>query len=237
MLDKIQLLKDRASTNKKTSIRYHEVDTEALLASLDRTLKANGWSDYSIRWSFPDKRAKSTAHFMRIRLGSNLVVGEVRPEIVVMNSFNGECLLDLMVGMYRMVCSNGLTVGEGWFHESVRHVRGPKMATFLEEFEQKIVWALRFIELELPKRIEQMKSIPIDTAKMIAIVEGLNLSAKAKEKVRELRARPVRSEDAASNAWTLYNTVNEVLRFRSRSEFANEKKNTRLMDDILRLAA
>jgi hypothetical protein len=234
--EQVNILRARAEQNKRTSVRYHGISTEMVVENLGRILTDNGYPDYSIRFKKAGSaRAKTTQHFIRVQLGSaNLIMNECRPEIVLRNSFNGEGALVIQVGLYRLICSNGLTVGQEWFSESVRHVRGPKMNTFLEEFEQKIVWALKFIAEVLPAKIEGMKAIKIGIAKQIEIVESLNLSAMAKEQVRAMRIRP---EDSDDNAWTLYNRINEVVRLRSRSEFANERKNVGLMDEVLRLAA
>lgn len=51
-----------------------------------------------------------------------LVVGDVVPEVVVINSHDGACAFRLIAGLYRLVCSNGLMVSDAEIESiSVRH--------------------------------------------------------------------------------------------------------------------
>lgn len=52
-------------------------------------------------------------------------VGEYRPEIVLVNSYDGSCSFRLMLGIYRLVCSNGLVVGDSFESYRVKHVGNP----------------------------------------------------------------------------------------------------------------
>jgi hypothetical protein len=234
-----ELLRKAEVYNKVTS-KYHRVDTEGLYDSIGRTLTAQGYTNWTAKISRSNSRmSKSTKHFIRIRLGNApTIVGECIPEIVLFNSFNGEGSLGIAVGLYRLVCSNGLTVGQDLFSEKVRHVRGPNMNGFLEDFESKIVWAIKYIKEKLEPQVQQMKNTKLSYTQMANIVEGLTLTPAARDNVvvnlQTSRRRAVESED---NLWNIYNIVNETLRRRGRSEFANEKKNVNLMDDIIRLAA
>ncbi len=47
---------------------------------------------------------------------------EFYPELVLTNSHHGACAFKLMLGLYRLVCANGLTVGETYNSTSIRHV-------------------------------------------------------------------------------------------------------------------
>lgn len=56
-----------------------------------------------------------TKHMLRFRhadLGS-LVVGDVVPEVVLINSHDGTSAYKLIAGLYRLVCSNGMLVSDG----------------------------------------------------------------------------------------------------------------------------
>ncbi|MFZ1142674.1 MAG: DUF932 domain-containing protein [Candidatus Sulfotelmatobacter sp.] len=70
-----------------------------------------------------DKKA-FTKHMLRFRhadMGA-LVVGDVVPEVVVINSHDGACAFRLIAGLYRLVCSNGLMVSDAEIESiSVRH--------------------------------------------------------------------------------------------------------------------
>ena len=55
-------------------------------------------------------------HMLRFRhqdAAQTLAVGDIIPEVVLVNSHDGECTFRLMAGLYRLACSNGLMVAEG----------------------------------------------------------------------------------------------------------------------------
>lgn len=54
--------------------------------------------------------AKHMLRFRHADLNNSLVVGDVIPEVVLINSHDGECAFRLMAGLYRLACSNGLMV-------------------------------------------------------------------------------------------------------------------------------
>jgi hypothetical protein len=65
-----------------------------------------------------------TKHMIRFRHqdAGRLVVGDVVPEVVVINSHDGACAFRLIAGLYRLVCSNGLMVSDAEIESiSVRH--------------------------------------------------------------------------------------------------------------------
>lgn len=62
-----------------------------------------------------------TRHMLRFRqnLGSLLNVGDSRIEIVLVNSHNGTSAYSLSMGLFRLVCSNGMVVADSLF-QSIR---------------------------------------------------------------------------------------------------------------------
>lgn len=61
------------------------------------------------------ERANYTKHMIRFRqMGSNhgQIVGDVFPEVVLVNSHDGTSAYKLMAGFFRLVCSNGLIVAD-----------------------------------------------------------------------------------------------------------------------------
>jgi len=55
---------------------------------------------------------KHMIRFQRQDLGQ-LVVGDVIPEVVLINSHDGSSAYKLIVGLYRLICSNGMMVSDG----------------------------------------------------------------------------------------------------------------------------
>lgn len=64
-----------------------------------------------------------TKHLLRFRHESGLtqIVGQEVPELVLVNSHDGASAYNLMGGIYRLVCSNGMIVGNTSAEIKVRH--------------------------------------------------------------------------------------------------------------------
>ena len=235
----LELLKQRAIANCRTTNSYAFVDTEALGSAIYVSLESQGVGvvESTTRGSY-SCRAKTTKHITTWHL-KGLGVPEGHPTLTIVNSFNGEGSLQVRVGFHRLVCSNGLMVGSDWFCSTVRHVKGEKMWEFLSEVDFSVQKAVAWIKANLVDQIGALKSRPIGIEAQLELVEKLNLPAKTKEQVkyRRLHANWYRPEDADQNLWNFYNTVNEVIRLRSRSDLANFNKQSNLLPEILKLAA
>ena len=68
-------------------------------------------------------KADFTKHMLRFRHRDNieLVAGQEVPEIIVLNSHDGTSSYQIMGGLFRVVCSNGLIVGDATTDVRVRH--------------------------------------------------------------------------------------------------------------------
>jgi hypothetical protein len=76
------------------------------------------------RTRFADRR-EFTKHMIRFRNPSQAFVnvGDVIPEIVVVNSHDGTSLYDLMAGFFRLACTNGLIVSDATIQSvKVKHM-------------------------------------------------------------------------------------------------------------------
>lgn len=70
-------------------------------------------------------KASFVKHALRFRhedVSQSLAVGDVIPEVVVINSHDGASAFKLIAGLYRLICSNGLMVSDAEIDSmSVRH--------------------------------------------------------------------------------------------------------------------
>lgn len=95
------------------SDRYTFLPTLAVIQGMLRA----GFQPFSAsqsRTRLADKR-EFTKHMIRFRhqdSARELLVGDVIPEVVLVNSHDGTSAYKLMAGMYRLVCSNGLMVSD-----------------------------------------------------------------------------------------------------------------------------
>ena len=141
--------------------------------------------------------------------GSNEV--EARPTIVMVNSSDGSRPFDFQMGMFRLVCSNGLIVKDkdlGGFKE--RHTKY-NFADLKSLISQKVD--------SLPKTIDKINTwngIEMTAKDRFAFATealALRLSSDRKPEEYEIRdiLSPKRAADKHNNLWCTYNVVQENL--------------------------
>lgn len=154
-----------------------------------------------------------TKHLIRFRRqGSNLnklTVGDVVPQIVLVNSHDRSSQFHLFGGLWRLICSNGLLVSEGSHVRPlvVRHttsaIDGLLSATGELLKAQKFVF----------EHVDTMKAVDLNEKQMKEFaVQALALRperAGAIDPTLLLNAR--RKEDEGQSLWKVYNRVQENL--------------------------
>ncbi|MES2568663.1 MAG: DUF932 domain-containing protein [Verrucomicrobiota bacterium] len=104
------------------STRYSYIPTSEVLASL----RKEGFQPFMVQQggSKQEEKRGFTKHLLRLRHASSngSQVGDHFREIVLVNSHDGTSSYQLMAGIFRLVCSNGMVVGEGNIDEvRVKH--------------------------------------------------------------------------------------------------------------------
>lgn len=225
--------------NGSLSSRYLAIDTETPVRAAETFLDNAGVKYFVPEIIKPRKSAKS-AHFVKIRLDMPVTVNgdTINPMLLFSNNHDGLGSFTVRLGVYRFVCSNGLVIGSDLFKASIRHVRGPKSMSFLAELEVTIQKFLDYvISGKFAAELEAATTKTVTKEKGIEIIKKLNLSEKMTDQCVLNWQNPMRKEDSSNNVWSLWNVVNETMRKRSRSNFADLKKNTNLMDAIMVAAA
>lgn len=100
------------SGSASTSDRYKFISSKNIVERLSDF----GWEPE--RAFFKKSRNVSPLHARHcIRFSSKNLddVGDSRPEIVMFNSHDGRSCLEMLLGIYRLVCSNGMTIAEKEF--------------------------------------------------------------------------------------------------------------------------
>lgn len=130
------------------------------------------------------------------------------PELVVVNSHNGACALQVYTGYFRLICENGMIAG-GKEALRIRH-----MGHTMEEVISQIRGVAENFQTAYAK---------VDAFKCKILSEGeiRDFARKANEIRTELKLRaigdpmellvPRRSEDAGSDLWSVFNRVQENL--------------------------
>lgn len=145
-------------------------------------------------------------HMVRLRHENSMVQKDIIPEIVLFNSHNGLSSYQLHAGIYRLVCSNGLIVGNDLFCQRVKH-QGDVIAKVKESAEEIIELMPDAIEV-----IDKWRSIELTEKQAAIYAESASLLKWDTPLInsRDLLNRR-RYEDNAKDLWTTFNRVQENL--------------------------
>ena len=128
------------------------------------------------------------------------------PQILLTNSHDGKAAFNFRVGIFRLVCSNGLVVSDADFNNvSIRHIN----YTF-ETLQSKI----NEVIAKLPGLVQKIntfkaKELTENAMKEFA-VRAAALRTKSSINIDALLA-PTRNEDAGNDLWAVFNRVQEKL--------------------------
>lgn len=208
-------LNPQLQTSKEMSKRYVWMNTAEIVNGL-LDLKKGGESVFELR-SIQGKKTRKTQlagrgiHIARVKLKIPYEIdGEtLYPELVIKNSYDGSCPLIVEMGVFRLVCTNGLTIKSkdlggikvrhtGTSYEAVQDIiKG--MASQLPKFQQ--------VQQQLAQR--NLTDIEIrDFAKKAARIRWEKV---AEDADFEMLLETVRPEDEGMNMWKVYNVVQEKL--------------------------
>tara|TARA_R100001530_G_scaffold89011_1_gene62000 strand:- start:577 stop:1365 length:789 start_codon:yes stop_codon:yes gene_type:complete len=108
----------------QVSSRYSFLPTTEIL----EILQDEGWTTWKAQQVSPRKWSRGHAkHIIRLKHEDmdmqSFGVGDSFPEMLLMNAHNGTGSYDLMGGIFRMVCSNGMVISESDFGKiHIRHI-------------------------------------------------------------------------------------------------------------------
>lgn len=145
-------------------------------------------------------------HMIRFRNMNTVEVGGNVPEIVMVNSHNGTSSYQLRAGIYRLVCSNGMIVGNELFHRSVRH-QGDVISKVVEA-------ATDLTELlpEVNLIADHWKGITLNAEHRRIYSESASLLKwDQDENIVESHKllNPRRHADTGADLWSTFNTIQE----------------------------
>lgn len=150
-----------AEAHESRGARYAFIPTLAVLEGL----RAEGFEPFEVRQTRcrDEGKREHTKHLVRLRHPDSQHVfgGKEIPEIVLLNSHDGSSSYQLLSGLFRMVCSNGLIAGDICDDIRIRHtgnvVQDVIEGSFrvLDNIKQvaEHVEAYRSIELTRPEQL------------------------------------------------------------------------------------
>jgi hypothetical protein len=205
----LNTLNPALQNSKKMSSYYQTMDTRKLVEEI---LELGIFELVSIftkktRKKIYDGRGK---HIVKLRSIKPVEIGGdlLKPEIVIMNSYDGSCPLKVYVGIYRIICSNGLVVATKDFGQfSVRHMGTPADAAF--EVAMGFLDSLNAVV----EKQKQMAAVILSPSQIEGFTRqalalrwgGVALTADVSNVAKALR-----SEDEGDSLWTVFNRVQEA---------------------------
>jgi hypothetical protein len=128
------------------------------------------------------------------------------PQILLTNSHDGKAAFNFRVGIFRLVCSNGLVVSDADFNNvSIRHIN----YTF-ETLQSKIQEVIAKLP-GLVQKINLFKSTQLSEDQMMDFAyKAATLRTKQKVNIMDL-LNADRVEDQGSDLWVVFNRVQEKL--------------------------
>jgi hypothetical protein len=206
-------------TNKSKS--FLSIDPNSLLAALqdvfDRrgeaiTIKSNSRTSFS-QAAERVGGGERLMHAIRIETPTHAGTDVVKPYVVVRDRTYPGAAADIRIGLYRLVCTNGLMIGTDTSSFKIPHL--PNRRDMLSNLDMLIDQAYEHLNQVLV-RAEALQGMEIQNPQfLVAQLEHVPERVRAAVCEAILYGRH-RSVDNPNTAWGLYNIVNEFDRLMSR---------------------
>lgn len=194
----------------RVSNKYSFIPTTRILD----TLKNAGWEP--TQWSEVNTRKEDKKgfqkHLIRLRNNSSQQSNDLTPEIVLTNSHDGCASFNLMAGVFRFVCSNGLIIADSLVaNHKIRHqgytegVVKEAIYNIVEEVPTMFNKAEEFQNVHLTEDDKRAFGL---SALSLAYDEERLESTNIDKTITNL-IQPRRSADQDSNLWNSFNTIQE----------------------------
>jgi len=191
------------------SERYTYIPTIDVL----RGLRNEGFQPFMVcqsRVRDPGKR-EYTKHMLRLRHATQ-IVGEEANEVVLLNSHDGTSSYQMLAGVLRFVCQNGMVAGD-----SVRDIRIPHKGNIARNVIDGAFDVLDTFDL-IREQTDSMRGVELDRAEQHAFARSAlalrydptDTEAPCPVTESQLLA-PRRFEDRRDDLWTVFNRVQENL--------------------------
>jgi hypothetical protein len=128
------------------------------------------------------------------------------PQILLTNSHDGKAAFNFRVGIFRLVCSNGLVISDADFSNvSIRHIN----YTF-ESLQAKVAEMITKLP-NLVQKINLFKSTELNEVQMADFAQkAMQLRTKEQVNIMDVLT-PDRPQDSGNDLWVVFNRVQEKL--------------------------
>ncbi|MDV2657661.1 DUF932 domain-containing protein [Pseudomonas aeruginosa] len=194
--------------HKSRSQRYAYIPTATVLTEL----RKEGFQPFMVtqtRTRHEDRR-DYTKHMIRLRHASQINARGEANEIILLNSHDGTSSYQMLAGMFRFVCSNGLVCGD-----TVADVRVPHKGDVAGQVIEGAYQVLHGFDRALESR-ESMQAITLDEGEAEVFARAaLSLKYDDPDKPAPITESqilmPRRFDDRRPDLWSVFNRTQENL--------------------------
>lgn len=150
-------------------------------------------------------KREHTKHMLRLRR-ENQIIGKEVPEIILLNSHDGSSSYQLIPGLFRFVCANGLICGNNFGEVRVQH-KGDVVGQVIEGAYEVLG---EFDKIDEKKEIMQAVTLSLGAQQAFAQAALAYRYGEDHQPVTEEQVlAPRRWEDRKNDLWTTYQRVQE----------------------------
>ena len=173
-----------------------------------------------------------STHYTKLNLGIvNFQVGDTLVEAIVRNSHNGSAAFSMSAGLFRLVCSNGLTVPTAvanTFKMRHNHFQLDDVKELAENFAKKLPQIEQSVGSMMSRKMTDDEKIDF-VRKSAKIRFNLDKTFNDLEILNLLT--PNRVEDEGNDLWSVFNVVQEKF-IRGGVKVSNNRGKSRKMRQI-----
>jgi hypothetical protein len=189
------------------SARYTYIPTGDVLSAL----RKEGFSPFMVcqAKARDEGKREHTKHMIRLRHATQINSTEAN-EIILLNSHDGTSSYQMMSGMFRFVCANGLVCGDVMSDVRIRH-KGDVVDNVIEG-------AFRVLDdfEQIGGQMHSMKALTLNAGEQQAFAHAAlelkyDIDAAPAPVTETQILMPKRIEDRSNDLWTTFNRVQEHL--------------------------
>jgi len=198
------------TTGYNVSDRYNVINTLDVVSQMEKY----GFDVTSVQAAGTRDLAKVGHQKHMVRMKSDYkMVGGMRPEVIITNSYDGTRALNIQVGLFRFVCSNGLIAGTNLIPKlQILHSNNnweSLLNEFVDTYDEKY-----HLQQEWVQRMENTRMSLDEGYEMAKLALDIRHSDKriindAVDPLELLIAK--RREDRGDSAWLRFNVLQESL--------------------------
>ena len=198
--------------------RYSYFSTEDFL----KAFTALGWEPYSVKQNGCNPYSRHIIRLLNPDMGYIPVKGDkIRPQLIIDNSHDGFTKAQIHLGLFRLVCTNGLVLAipglstnVKWLHVGIDQKEMIEMlAETAEQYRQVGSHVSNMQQIALNEDQKQefaIKAVAYRDPRKFILEDG-TINESAIHSALDIHDiyEPVRPQDEADDLWTLFNVVQE----------------------------